>query len=151
MTDMDAPPPANIACACGRLRRATRALTQLYDDAMAPSGLHRVAGRLPVVRGARVYAHQDTVSGVSELALATQFRQGNVISRVMIVGTPGLITRVNLLATARRQAMRVAQDAAGVAGARAQEGGSASPHSRTLPAPSSRGAREVPHGNPQPG
>jgi DNA-binding MarR family transcriptional regulator len=27
------------ACACGRLRRAARALTQLYDDAMAPSGL----------------------------------------------------------------------------------------------------------------
>ena len=31
-----APSPA---CACGRLRRATRALTQLYDDAMAPAGL----------------------------------------------------------------------------------------------------------------
>ena len=31
-----APAPA---CACGRLRRATRALTQLYDDAMAPAGL----------------------------------------------------------------------------------------------------------------
>src|SRR5512144_2341918 len=30
-------PPS--ACACGRLRRAARALTQLYDDAMAPSGL----------------------------------------------------------------------------------------------------------------
>ena len=30
------PPPA---CACGRLRRATRALTQRYDDLMAPSGL----------------------------------------------------------------------------------------------------------------
>jgi DNA-binding MarR family transcriptional regulator len=27
------------ACACGRLRRAARALTQLYDDLMAPSGL----------------------------------------------------------------------------------------------------------------
>ena len=27
------------ACTCGRLRRATRALTQLYDDLMAPSGL----------------------------------------------------------------------------------------------------------------
>jgi DNA-binding MarR family transcriptional regulator len=27
------------ACACGRLRRASRALTQLYDDAMIPSGL----------------------------------------------------------------------------------------------------------------
>lgn len=26
-------------CVCGRLRRATRALTQLYDDALAPSGL----------------------------------------------------------------------------------------------------------------
>jgi DNA-binding MarR family transcriptional regulator len=31
-----APTPA---CTCGRLRRATRALTQLYDDAMAPAGL----------------------------------------------------------------------------------------------------------------
>lgn len=27
------------ACACGRLRRAARALTQRYDDLMAPSGL----------------------------------------------------------------------------------------------------------------
>ena len=35
------PPPATPAlpCACGRLRRATRALTQLYDDALAPAGL----------------------------------------------------------------------------------------------------------------
>jgi DNA-binding MarR family transcriptional regulator len=31
--------PAPSPCACGRLRRATRALTQLYDDAMAPAGL----------------------------------------------------------------------------------------------------------------
>ena len=28
-----------LPCTCGRLRRATRALTQLYDDAMAPAGL----------------------------------------------------------------------------------------------------------------
>ncbi|MDQ2917415.1 MAG: MarR family winged helix-turn-helix transcriptional regulator [Pseudomonadota bacterium] len=35
-TGSEAPAPA---CACGRLRRATRALTQLYDDAMAPAGL----------------------------------------------------------------------------------------------------------------
>jgi len=34
MTMINAPP-----CTCGRLRRATRALTQLYDDLMAPSGL----------------------------------------------------------------------------------------------------------------
>jgi DNA-binding MarR family transcriptional regulator len=31
--------PAAPACACGRLRRAARALTQLYDDTMAPAGL----------------------------------------------------------------------------------------------------------------
>ncbi|HEY7943575.1 MAG TPA: MarR family winged helix-turn-helix transcriptional regulator [Casimicrobiaceae bacterium] len=36
MCSAAAPSPA---CACGRLRRAARALTQLYDDAMAPSGL----------------------------------------------------------------------------------------------------------------
>jgi DNA-binding MarR family transcriptional regulator len=30
---------ASNACACGRLRRAARALTQLYDDEMAPAGL----------------------------------------------------------------------------------------------------------------
>jgi DNA-binding MarR family transcriptional regulator len=35
-TDHALPSPA---CACGRLRRATRALTQLYDDLMAPSEL----------------------------------------------------------------------------------------------------------------
>jgi DNA-binding MarR family transcriptional regulator len=32
-------PSSSPACACGRLRRATRSLTQLYDDLMAPSGL----------------------------------------------------------------------------------------------------------------
>ncbi len=30
---------ARATCTCGRLRRATRALTQLYDDALAPAGL----------------------------------------------------------------------------------------------------------------
>jgi len=34
------PAPVTAACTCGRLRRAARALTQRYDDAMAPSGLH---------------------------------------------------------------------------------------------------------------
>jgi hypothetical protein len=85
-------------------RGARRALAQL-----TVSGLHRVSGALPLVGGAQVYAHLDTVDGIAELALATQFRQGNVISRVMIVGTPGIITRAHLLATARRQAMRVGQ------------------------------------------
>jgi DNA-binding MarR family transcriptional regulator len=34
-----APSALSAACTCGRLRRAARSLTQLYDDAMAPSGL----------------------------------------------------------------------------------------------------------------
>ena len=32
-------PALSPACTCGRLRRAARALTQLYDDLMAPSEL----------------------------------------------------------------------------------------------------------------
>jgi DNA-binding MarR family transcriptional regulator len=32
-------PSTSSACACWRLRRATRAITQLYDDVLAPSGL----------------------------------------------------------------------------------------------------------------
>jgi DNA-binding MarR family transcriptional regulator len=36
---IDLSDPLSTACVCGRLRRASRALTQLYDDAMAPSGL----------------------------------------------------------------------------------------------------------------
>src|SRR5438132_10943790 len=35
MSDAKSTPP----CACGRLRRAARALTQLYDDSMAPAAL----------------------------------------------------------------------------------------------------------------
>ena len=39
-TDARLPAPDDdAACACGRLRRATRALTQLYDDALAGTGL----------------------------------------------------------------------------------------------------------------
>ena len=38
-TPRSAPSGAPRACACGRLRRAARALTQLYDDAIAPAGL----------------------------------------------------------------------------------------------------------------
>jgi len=37
--DMTAASTSTLPCACGRLRRAARALTQRYDDVMAPSGL----------------------------------------------------------------------------------------------------------------
>lgn len=31
--------PENVLCICGRLRRASRALTRAYDEALAPTGL----------------------------------------------------------------------------------------------------------------
>lgn len=39
MTARTRTPAPDAACACGRLRRASRALTQFYDDALAPAGL----------------------------------------------------------------------------------------------------------------
>ena len=36
---MTRPQPFASPCTCSRLRRATRAVTQLYDDALAPVGL----------------------------------------------------------------------------------------------------------------
>ena len=57
----DHPTPL-AACACGRLRRATRALTQLYDDVMAPSGL-----RLTQFSLLRTLAREGT-SRMSDLA-----------------------------------------------------------------------------------
>lgn len=56
--------PSSPACACGRLRRATRALTQLYDDLMAPSGL-----RVTQFSLLRMLARQGT-SRMSDLAEA---------------------------------------------------------------------------------
>jgi len=40
MTDRPAPlPPPVLACTCANLRRAARAITQLYDDALREAGL----------------------------------------------------------------------------------------------------------------
>jgi len=59
------PPPSDAApCACGRLRRASRALTQFYDDAMAGSGL-----RVTQYSLMRTLARQGTVR-ISDLARA---------------------------------------------------------------------------------
>jgi DNA-binding MarR family transcriptional regulator len=53
------------ACACGRLRRAARALTQLYDDEMTPSGL-----RVTQFSLLRTLAREGTVR-ISALAATT--------------------------------------------------------------------------------
>ena len=62
MTDR-APSHADLSpCACGRLRRASRALTQFYDDAMAQSGL-----RVTQYSLMRMLARQGTAR-ISDLA-----------------------------------------------------------------------------------
>lgn len=54
------------ACACGRLRRASRALTQFYDDALAPTGL-----RVTQFSLMRTLAREGTtrVSALAKVAL----------------------------------------------------------------------------------
>jgi DNA-binding MarR family transcriptional regulator len=65
---------ALAACACGRLRRATRALTQLYDDVLAPAGL-----RLTQFSLLRTLTRQGTVR-ITDLA-AAQLLDRTALSR----------------------------------------------------------------------
>jgi DNA-binding MarR family transcriptional regulator len=64
------------ACTCGHLRRATRSLTQLYDDLMAPSGL-----RVTQFSLLRSLAAQGT-SRMSDLARA-QLLDRTALSRTL--------------------------------------------------------------------
>ena len=64
MSDKVPARPDTLPCACGRLRRASRALTQFYDDAMADSGL-----RVTQYSLMRTLARQGTVR-ISDLARA---------------------------------------------------------------------------------
>ena len=59
-------PDMSIACVCGRLRRASRALTQLYDDLMAPCGL-----RVTQFSLLRTLARHELPVRISELAALT--------------------------------------------------------------------------------
>lgn len=100
------------ACACGRLRRATRALTQLYDDLMAPSGL-RVTQYSLLVRLAR-----DGTARMSDLADALLLDR-TALSRtldpllerglVSIVSGDDARTREVSLTRAGAKALRAAQ------------------------------------------
>ena len=49
--------PSRSVCACSRLRRASRAITQLYDDALASSGL-----RLTQFGVLRTLSRHDTMT-----------------------------------------------------------------------------------------
>jgi DNA-binding MarR family transcriptional regulator len=100
------------ACACGRLRRATRALTQLYNDLMAPSGL-RITQFSLLVRLAR-----DGTARMSDLADALLLDR-TALSRtldpllerglVSIVSGHDARTREVSLSRAGAKALRAAQ------------------------------------------
>jgi len=64
------------ACTCGRLRRAARALTQLYDDLMEPSGL-----RVTQFSLLRTLATQESAR-MSDLA-KTQLLDRTALSRTL--------------------------------------------------------------------
>lgn len=67
---------ADGACACGRLRRASRALTQFYDDALAPTGL-----RVTQYSLMRTIAREGTAR-VTDLA-RTQMLDRTALSRAL--------------------------------------------------------------------
>jgi DNA-binding MarR family transcriptional regulator len=78
--------PIRLPCVCARLRRATRALTQLYDDVMAPSGL-----RVTQFSLLRTLARRGT-SRMSDLA-ATLLLDRTALSRTVDpLAERGLVT-----------------------------------------------------------
>ena len=109
---MDDSSPATNACACGRLRRATRALTQLYDDAMAPSGL-----RVTQFSLLRTLAREGR-SRISDLAGATLIDRtalsrnlDPLVLRRLVEIVPGRDARTREVALTRagRAAIRAAE------------------------------------------
>jgi DNA-binding MarR family transcriptional regulator len=109
---MDATPSSTTACACGRLRRATRALTQLYDDAMAPSGL-----RVTQFSLLRTLAREGR-SRITDLATATLIDRtalsrnlDPLVERRLVEIVPGRDARTREVALTRagRAAIRAAE------------------------------------------
>ena len=98
-------------CACGRLRRATRAITQLYDDAMAPAEL-----RVTQFSLLRTLARSGPMR-ISELAAAQLLDRtalsrnlDPLIARGLVEVTPGRDARTREVALTRagRAALRAA-------------------------------------------
>ena len=105
-----------VSCACGRLRRATRALTQLYDDAMAPAHL-----RVTQFSLLRTLAREGSVR-IGDLAARTLLDR-TALSRNL----DPLIAR-GLVAAVRGRDARTREVALTTAGARALR--DAAPHWR---------------------
>jgi DNA-binding MarR family transcriptional regulator len=106
------PTSTAFPCTCSRLRRATRAITQLYDDALAPSGLRATQFGL-----LRTLASQETMT-IGSLAAqvlldrtALSRNLDPLVARGLVEVAPGndLRTRNVVLTTAGRRALEDAE------------------------------------------
>ncbi len=94
--------PASPACTCGRLRRASRALTQLYDDALAPAGLR--VGQFSILRTLA----REGPTRISDLARATLLDRTAIartldplVKRGLVEFAPGHDARTRLASLTR--------------------------------------------------
>ena len=95
------------ACTCGRLRRAARALTQLYDDLMAPSGL-RVT-QFSLLRTLARHGHGADVGLARALLLdrtALSRTLDPLVERGLVAITPGRDARTREVALTPRRCER---------------------------------------------
>jgi DNA-binding MarR family transcriptional regulator len=76
---------AGAACVCGNLRRATRAVTQLYDDVLRPTGLRVTQFG---ILGATMAMQPVTV---------TQLAEATVTDRTTLTRNLGLLVKRGLL------------------------------------------------------
>ena len=104
--------PRPSPCTCSRLRRATRAVTQLYDDALAPSGLRTTQFAL-----LHTLAHHGTMTITSLAArmlldrTALSRNLDPLAARGLVAIAPGadLRTRQLSLTAAGRRALDAAE------------------------------------------
>ena len=70
-----------LPCACASLRRAARAVTQLYDDEMRASGLKATQFTILQVLGTRGESRQSAIGEVLALDATTLTRTMKLLSR----------------------------------------------------------------------
>ncbi len=95
--------PPTTPCACGRLRRAARSLTQLYDDVMAPAGL-RVTQFSLLRRLANAGPQRITELAAAQLVDRTALSRNldPLVERGLVTIAPGRDARTREAAITRR-------------------------------------------------
>ena len=106
------PPTSKSVCACSRLRRASRAITQLYDDALATSGLRLT--QFGVLRSLARHESMTISALAAQMLLDRTALSRNVdplAARGLVRISPGADQRTRQLAltAAGRQALDAAE------------------------------------------